>query len=383
MGCLDTYALTSVAEVYAALGEVPQKNGIWVYCSASGATAATCEVTATTIVLIITGGGSAGTNTLTLADADKNTLTELVDAINALTGWKAGLIYHEDADSTDLIPTGAVSCLGSANEITLKVEDKYFIEQLINRATCYIERYCNRKLLSRNYSREVYDGTGTGQLILRQYPVTKISRISYGRTNAFSITNTTATTTAFVEVTSTQVRLTADGTTTNITISSYATITLLVAAINAVAGWTATLLNTDYGAYLSSEVLVRPALYCKSPSLAYIEITDDEMSDYFNVAGNSEDTNYGLIYSNSIFTSGHQNILVDYTAGYTTIPYVLEQACIELVVYKYNKSKIDGVMKSETLGDYSYTLGDMKDALLASGDSDLFAELQLFKRRVL
>jgi len=103
-----------------------------------------------------TGGTVIGTNTLTFADSDKNTLSELTTAINALTGWKDGRIYHSDAESTDLIITGALSCLDSENEITLKIKDNYLIEKLIDRATDLIERYCDRLFDTSAYTREIY-----------------------------------------------------------------------------------------------------------------------------------------------------------------------------------------------------------------------------------
>jgi hypothetical protein len=101
--------------------EGAERIGMWIDCSASDATAATVQVTATTIVLVITGGTSAGTNTLTFADADKDTLTELVAFINALAGWEAGALPDGSAASTDLSIIAANACLGSANALALKL----------------------------------------------------------------------------------------------------------------------------------------------------------------------------------------------------------------------------------------------------------------------
>lgn len=106
---VDQNALTSLDEALLYLGEEPTRDGIWIYSDGASATAATVEVTDETIILIITGGGDAGTNTLTFSDADKNTVAELIIAINALGGWKAGRIYHSNADSSDLLVTGALS----------------------------------------------------------------------------------------------------------------------------------------------------------------------------------------------------------------------------------------------------------------------------------
>lgn len=49
--------------------------------------------------------------------------------------------------------------------------------QLINQATGFIERYTKRKLLSQTYTSEVYDGTGTKELVLKNFPVTALSAL--------------------------------------------------------------------------------------------------------------------------------------------------------------------------------------------------------------
>jgi len=377
---LDPYALVTIDDVKGYLGSLPSRDGLWVYCSQTGATTATVEVTPTTMILVITGTG-AGTNTLTFADANKNTVAELVTAINALTGWKAGAIYDGNADSTDLVIAAAVSCLGAAQELTLKIEDNYLIERLIDRATYFLERYCHRKFMSRAYSREIYYGSGHGNLILDQYPATTISRVSVGRTSAFSITNTTATNNASIEIAATALKYSVDGATaTSLTFSDVTnnTLTKLIGVINALAGtpWTATLLDSSLGARKSSDLLIRPGMYCKSPTVAYCEIPNDELTDY-QLISPTEDRNYGVLYCPGGWTRG-QEYFVDYTAGYATAPIDLEDICIRLVVNRYNQSKKDGSIKSESLGDYSYTMADMR-----SLPDDLKEATDLYKRLVL
>jgi len=375
---LDAYALVTIDDVKGYLGSLPSRDGLWVYCSQAGATTATVEVTPTTMILVITGTG-AGTNTLTFADANKNTVAELVTAINALTGWKAGAIYDGNADSTDLVITAAISCLGAAQELTLKIEDNYLIERLIDRATYFLERYCHRKFMSRAYSREIYYGSGHGNLILDQYPVTTVSRVSVGRTNALSVKNTTATNHATIEITATALKYSADGAAaTSLAFADYATITLLKDKINAIVGggWTATLLDSSLGSRKSSDLLIRPGMYCLSPSLAYCEIPDDELTDY-QLISPTEDRNYGVVYCPGGWMQGEEYFF-DYTAGYATTPIDLEDICIRLVVNRYNQSKQSTAYKSENLGDYGYTLADMR-----SLPDDLKEAADLYKRLVL
>ncbi|MBL7084334.1 MAG: hypothetical protein ISS41_11995 [Candidatus Aminicenantes bacterium] len=388
MASLDTaISLTTLAEIKAFLGASPQKDGIWIYCSQSDATAATVEITDTTIILIITGGVAAGTNTLTFADADKDTITELITAINAVTGWKSGAIYNGSAPSTDLIVTGALSCLTSANEITLKIADDYLLTELINRASDLINRYCNRILKTTTYSREIYYGSGYDKLLLDQYPVTRVTRLSVERANSFSIKNTsTDANFCTVEVTATTIRLIVDGgvnaydtNTAPLLLATYATIDLLIAAIHALGkGWVCTTLATDTGSRDASELLIRPSMAVTATAQAYCETVDDDITDY-KLLKPTEARNEGIIEKDGAFTSGYEYFL-DYTAGYITIPYSLEQACIYLVKYKYDQSKRDSGLKSEKFGegaDYSYTLQDLKNGL----PSELLEELNMFKKR--
>lgn len=50
-------------------------------------------------------------------------------------------------------------------------------EHLINAAADWLERYTGRKLKLATYTDEVYDGSGTNTLNLKQYPVTTLTRI--------------------------------------------------------------------------------------------------------------------------------------------------------------------------------------------------------------
>ena len=44
-----------------------------------------------------------------------------------------------------------------------------------------------------------------------------------------------------------------------------------------------------------------------------------------------------IILQGHRFTQGHGNVSLNYTAGYETIPLDLEQACIELISWRYNE----------------------------------------------
>jgi len=247
-----------------------------------------------------------------------------------------------------------------------------------------IERHCGRKFKTRSHDRVQYVGNGRQAMVLGHHPVTRVFRVSEGETNAFYVTNTTAKNFATVEVNTTQLRLNADGTVTNFTLLTYATINLLIDAITATAGWTATLVGegTRSATYTGSdgttkvsELIPMPAQRCMSPNVAYVEVPDDELSDYYLRGGmRDEDRDSGILYRAGGWAAG-VNYYVDTVAGYTTIPAALEEACILLVKYATDRATRDSGLASESLGDYAYTLRDLKGAL----PDDILTEVNLFR----
>jgi hypothetical protein len=242
-----------------------------------------------------------------------------------------------------------IGSLYSATQVTLW-------DMLIDQATGIIERYTQQLLKSRDYSREVYGGTGGSRLYLAHYPVSQVRRVSIGRAVAFKVRNTTAVTRAEAEVTATGINLRADGAAspTEKKFADNATINLLIAAIETVAGWDCDLVASEYGLLASTECLRRPAMACKSPDEAGIEVPDEDLTDYY-LENPDEERNVGILISDSGFESGVQNVFVDYTAGFSTIPDALEWACLAITKMLYDKIKKDLNLQSETLGDYSYT----------------------------
>jgi len=371
---LASIALTSVEEVLAFLGENAKRNALWVYYA--GATdPSTLEVKDDRLTL--TPGGD-------ILFSTYDTLTKLVAQIITIADWKAGLIYHGSAESDDLIVTGALNTLGDENEQVLMIQDNYLIERLIDRASDLINRYCNRTLKTTAYLLERYNGEGA-KLFLENYPVTDIVQICDGIINAIRVKCTDDTAyNAYVEVDQSAgtLKLIRDGTEDalfDLTNANYDTLGELATAINGEANWEGEIANSDHSSYPSSQIFTKYNYYCKNQSI-YLEIPNKPLDNY--------DVNYdaGIVSLSSEFSKGFQNIYVSYTAGYTSpIPYVLEQACIELVGYKYGQSKRAGSeeLQSESFGegaDYKYTkfnLADIKNILPAS----LLAELDLFKKR--
>lgn len=371
-----TLSLTTVENVLDYIGSNVEQNAFWVYYSGAAATA-TVQVSLDTLILIHNAITDASWD-LTLAAYD--TIGELVDAINALAGWEAGRICHSESDSANLLETGQLDALAAANEQTLIITGDYLIEQLINRASDYINRYCNIHFKEATHTLERYNGD-SHKLFLNNYPVNNLIQLCQGTTDVIRVRCTDNTAyNAYVEVDQDAgtVRLMRDGTvdaTIDITAVANDTLSELATTINAVANWEATIASTDYNSYPSAQLFNKLNTYCKN-SFNYLKIPEEPM-DEFDV-----DYEAGIINLSSSFLQGFQNVYVSYTAGYAagSIPPALEQICIELVKFKYSMISVDPTLKSEKIGRvYAYTRGDMEKALSAS----TLADLQLFESRLL
>jgi hypothetical protein len=66
------------------------------------------------------------------------------------------------------------------------------------------------------------------------------------------------------------------------------------------------------------------------------------------------DTNTAVVTKTSVFNKGTKNYRATYSAGYSSIPYDLQYACMVLVSEAVNRRSAAGV-KSETLGDHTVT----------------------------
>jgi hypothetical protein len=154
---------------------------ISLYNAAAGATAATVALSSNVLTLVVTGGASAGTSTLTLTDAANDTLGELKTVIEALAkGWVVTRLSGSSQASTDLFSFGSTSCLLATNEFILYGFDGLLVDSLINAASGFIESFCRRKFTNSGalITETVYlNGNGEAYLPLPNYPVSNDSTI--------------------------------------------------------------------------------------------------------------------------------------------------------------------------------------------------------------
>lgn len=252
-------------------------------------------------------------------------------------------------------------------------EDSAIVTDIHKSVEKWVDNYCNKTLLTATYA-EYYDGNGEQYLQLDHYPITGLTRIAIGRRTAIRIQNTDDYTSATVSVTLTGIVLTKNGTSdSTITFALYTTMTTLVGAINTIGlSWSAVVESTDYGSYKSSELVQmfgKSAIY---DNWVYLDMPEQACDD-FEVYPNR-----GEIYKGSGWNEGHNNIYVEYTAGYVITPSDLELAIEMLVKYLYQKRE------ENTFGISSYSLGDISTTFENGGDVPNEIKLILNKyRRIL
>jgi hypothetical protein len=236
--------------------------------------------------------------------------------------------------------------------ITVSTDDT-LLERCIDRASYAIENYTGRQILTRTYV-EWRDTFGTDRIRLSQYPVTQFRYCGVGNTSVIFVTATTPTDPAVsVAVTDTDVvlfRMVTAGTsvTTSLSFSLYPTSFLMVAAISATSGFSATAtLNVP------CRHIHPVAGISLRTSTGILEVADESIEDY------KVDFPTGVVYGRQL--RQYQSVVADYTAGYSVVPYDVEQACLLIASRMFRSSKRDPSMQSESIGGYSYSLRSTGD----------------------
>lgn len=253
-------------------------------------------------------------------------------------GSDAGLLFGFDTDhsasqtiTSDLAasdPSSAISDIHNAVEKWVKNDTRRDLE-----STTYTERY---------------DGDGEDELELRNYPITQITRVSIGSFDCIRIKNTDSGTSASISVNSTGIILTKDGVSdSTVLFATYSTMTDIVTAINLISGWSAVLVDNNYSTYLSTELIQMFGRNAIDNNDVYLMIPETPLDDF------ETDAEAGIL-KRRYFTEGFQNILVQYTAGYFTIPNDLQLAVKIITKNVYQKRQ------DEIFGIKSYSTGGIK-----------------------
>lgn len=228
----------------------------------------------------------------------------------------------------------------SINQSSFTAAEDTTISALVTAVSKAVRRWCLREFDSQSFD-ELYSGRGQPRLLLDQYPIISISRLTTSPAGVLAIQNTLVSNLrATVAVTSaglTLVRV-ASGTTTtdtSVTWAGNATLQAVVTAVDALGnGWDARLLDSDYASWPSSDLrALQGPLDARQREAELVLFTED-------VADFEVDASRGiLLHHGEGWAEGVNNYRVIYTAGYATIPEDVQEACAQWVAALFWQTK--------------------------------------------
>ena len=254
--------------------------------------------------------------------------------------------------------------------ITVSTYDT-ILEQYIDHASAKIERWIGRQIKLRNYS-EWYGGNDVRSVRVKQYPINNVVGVYTGLAAGMTITSTVSSDVRLTVSINTDplgtvangvlapcavlTRTTTAGTTTTDTLlfSTYPTTTSLVAAINAITGFSATVTT----AMRCAQLHPRAGGDVKQSAvvLTGVDVSSEFVYDsYLGIVTIRQDA-FPMASHNARYPSALQSTLIEYSAGYTTVPDDIHQACLVIAGTMYLSRKSDTSLQSESLGDYSYSM---------------------------
>ena len=237
-----------------------------------------------------------------------------------------------------------------------------------------VKQILGRDPESTSYTRLMH-GSGTTKLLLEEYPVTALTKVSTSFQSVIEIKNTSSdASNAYFSVDSDSLDLEVVGgankDSTSLAFtgeSGYETLSALVIAINAVVkGWTAAVMDSDYNDLETTGLLEEYNVYCGAAggnTAIYQYIYWGEPLE-----GVRLDPDAGIIYCASGFPKGFLNVFVTYTAGYGSTSSQL--AAIKLAVMKAVKALYD------RHGEDGWGVADFSIGALRAKYIDVFAELE-------
>jgi hypothetical protein len=253
------------------------------------------------------------------------------------------------------------------------------VATLVTAASRAVQKYCRRYFVSTAFD-ELYSGNGQRRLFLRQIPILSVESVRYRPVTVLTAQNTDTTTNqqARVSVTSTGLALkrvaSGTATTNTLTFAGNATLTALANAIAALGGgWTAQVVGdaNNYGKWPSAD------LYCpQGPTAGDFDATyagqgaltawgqnaELKMHTYelagYQIADRGGWLLRAIPYTDPellhpedlVWPVGVNNLRVQYTAGFTTVPEDVQEAAAELVASWYKRLGRDLSLRRESAG---------------------------------
>lgn len=249
------------------------------------------------------------------------------------------------------------------------------IGNAINLATTILENHCNRNFERKDYI-DYINGSGDNSIILKNYPIVKVSDISPDIYHGIQLTVGSAVYSCNYSSTSTAITFNVidfDGTEveSELLYATYPRMSELVVAINLLDNLTAT---------LTSQYDNEPSRKIKPDNGLIISGQTDWISFYksdLQLKWLLDPQTDNVIKVDRGLSFGYENVYVKYSAGYIypsdsplvsgNVPLDLTNICNKLVytlLVENDEGIKSGIFKSENLGDYSYTRFDHNNSVV-------------------
>jgi len=255
------------------------------------------------------------------------------------------------------------------------------VASLITAISDFIEKWCKRRFVTWSYD-ELYNGNGDRRMILRQYPIQSVKSVRYRPVTVLFVQNTNMTLIqqARVSVLNNGLALftmasgVATTTTAGLTYAACPTLQSLATAINAIgSGWTAQVVGAsagDYGLWPSSDLYVPGSFgdalegtgILQSQGAQNARGVNAELKMHtYELSGYQWDARGWLLRAipytdpellhpeDLIFLVGINNFRVQYTAGYSTVPEAVQEACAEWVAQLIYEIQRDPALQSQAI----------------------------------
>ena len=215
-----------------------------------------------------------------------------------------------------------------------------------NAACQAIQLYCGRDFDATTYH-EWLDGSGTQYLMLPQYPIIHLYLVANDIDDALTIGNTsTDATELFCSVQEDTMTLTIKGGVNagsdTLTLSTYASMALLVAAIVALGkNWTATVRTEE-----DPQLIVPTAMTVGATETAYFYVGSSDFWGEIDV-----EKAEGILHYDFGWARGHQNYFVNWQAGYATVPANLTEIALQVAADMWEAAGRGRFIQSERTGD--------------------------------
>jgi hypothetical protein len=223
-----------------------------------------------------------------------------------------------------------------------ETEDAALIGRCVDAASAMIETHCGRQFVARDRSewmRDIREST----LRLRHYPIISLTRLAIGARNVISLRCTdTSAAYAVASVSATGLTLVVGNGSAAQTIlwSTATTLQAVVAALNALPTFTASLVSAGAATWPSTELMPCQAMNCRVTQYLSAPTEPSAAFDLY-------DSDAGLI--TLLDGAPGDDVFLQYRAGYEAVPADLAQIAVELASQLYQSREVDGNLASENI----------------------------------